>query len=346
MADAINNMSDSASSLITLVGFRIARKPADHEHPYGHERFEYISGFLVSILIIVVGFQFLLSSVQKILHPESTSLNLPMLIILILSISIKFFQSAFYKEIGQAIESNTMKTLAQDSKNDVLTTIVVIIGALIEWVSGWQCDGYFAFILSIYILFSGIKMIRESISDLMGRKPARSLIQQAVTLLDQNEALLGYHDLLIHQYGQDNIFATVDVELPASMSIKQAHDIIEIIEETFNRETSIKLSIHIDPVDLNDSSFITLHDRIRMLVRSLGYGLDIHDFRVNSNHEKPIVYVDVVVPETCVIDHALLEQKVKSLLRSECDLQDLVIVFDYHDLISEINQNKNSENIE
>ena len=167
MADAINNLSDTASSVITLAGFKIAGKPADEDHPYGHERFEYISGFVISILVTYVGIRFLDSSFMKILHPSSVLLSPIVYIVLILSILMKFWQSFMYRRLGREINSDTLKATAQDSINDVYTTIAVLISAIIEWFSGWRIDGYIGFLIALYIIYSGVKMIMSFINDMI-----------------------------------------------------------------------------------------------------------------------------------------------------------------------------------
>lgn len=335
MADAINNLSDTASSVLTLVGFHFAKKPADNEHPFGHERFEYISGLFISLLVIVVGVQFLISAIQKIFNPASTLVSTVMLVVLLASVVIKLIQSSFYRAFGKSMDSNTLLALAQDSFNDVLVTSAVIAGSVIERLSGWRIDGYLALIISVYIVISGIKMILGSMDDLMGKRPSQTLVDQAKAILDRYPILLGYHDLIIHQYGLDHVFASVDVELDTSMSLMKCHDIIESIENDFKKECGIRLSIHLDPINIHDQHYLELFDAVEGIVLGLNLGLDLHDFRITREQREVAVNFDCVVPEDCPLGKDELDQTIKRLIKEKCDVNIVHIDFDYHYILNQ-----------
>ena len=254
MADAINSLSDTASSFLTLIGFRIAAKPADREHPYGHERFEYISGFVVSLLITFVGFQFLKNAFEKIIAPEPIRLSPWLFIVLILSIGLKLWQGLMYRQLAKKIDSATLQANGQDSFNDVLTTVAVLLSALIEWGTGWRVDGYIGLLIALYILFSGIMMIRTFINELLGARPTEAEIREMEDRLDRYPTILGYHDLLVHNYGPKNRFASVHIEVNESWSLSQAHEVIDAIEHDFQRNLQVELVCHLDPVPIQINS--------------------------------------------------------------------------------------------
>ena len=208
MADAINSLSDTISSVLTLVGFYIAGKPADKEHPYGHERFEYISGMLVSLVITFIGFEFLTTSVDRILHPESIKVTPILFAVLALSIGIKIWQGLFYKKVSAKIDSQALVASAKDSFNDVYTTLAVLVSAFIEGVTGLRIDGYIGFLIAAYIIYSGLQLIREFINELMGMRPSQTEIDEMKNVLSKMETIVGYHDLLIHNYGPSQTFAS------------------------------------------------------------------------------------------------------------------------------------------
>ncbi|HCE13039.1 MAG TPA: cation transporter, partial [Enterococcus sp.] len=223
MADAINNLTDTASSLLTLIGFRIAGKPADSEHPYGHARFESISGFVVSLLITFVGGQFLLSSINKIITPEHIRLSPMLFVVLILSIGIKVWQGLMYRSLSKKIDSATLQASGQDSINDVITTVAVLLSAIVEWLTGWRVDGYVGLLIALYILYNGIQMIRTFINDLLGSRPTEAELTEMEERLASYQTILGFHDLLVHNYGPSNRFASVHIEVDDTWTLNQAH---------------------------------------------------------------------------------------------------------------------------
>lgn len=296
MADAINSLSDTISSVLTLVGFYIAGKPADKEHPYGHERFEYISGMLVSLVITFIGFEFLTTSVDRILHPESIKVTPILFAVLALSIGIKIWQGLFYKKVSAKIDSQALVASAKDSFNDVYTTLAVLVSAFIEGVTGLRIDGYIGFLIAAYIIYSGLQLIREFINELMGMRPSQTEIDEMKNVLSKMETIVGYHDLLIHNYGPSQTFASVHIEIDDRWDLNKAHQTIDAIEAKFKEELDVNLVCHIDPVNLYDPTQQFVHQTIKKIIRSFDASLKVHDIRLVTHGEEPKILFDLVLP--------------------------------------------------
>ncbi len=285
MADAINSLTDTASSLLTLIGFRIAGKPADSEHPYGHARFESISGFVVSLLITFVGGQFLLSSINKIITPEHIRLSSMLFVVLIFSIGIKVWQGLMYRSLSKKIDSATLQASGQDSINDVITTAAVLLSAIIEWLTGWRVDGYVGLLIALYILYNGIQMIRTFINDLLGSRPTEAELTEMEERLASYQTILGFHDLLVHNYGPSNRFASVHIEVDDTWTLNQAHQVIDQIEHDFFTQLQVELVCHLDPVPIHDPLYRQLRQAVKRLLRMIDPQLRMHDFRVSGGKD-------------------------------------------------------------
>lgn len=331
MADAINSLSDTASSILTLVGFKIAAKPADPEHPYGHERFEYISGLFVSIIITYVGFQFLETSIGKIIHPESLTLSPIIFIVLLFSIILKFVQGRMYVTIAQSIDSETLRATAKDSYNDVYTTLAVLLSAGIEWLMGWRIDGYVGFALAGYILLSGIMMLRDFVYELLGSRPTKEKILAMEKLLLSYENILGFHDLLVHNYGPSKKFASVHIEVDDSLDLNQAHKIMDIIEKDFKKTLDVELVCHLDPVPVNNENYREILKVLKKIIKETGEGLKLHDLRMIRNGKE--LQFDVVVPEKFNFSDEELERVLRVQIEERIGNYDLDITFDHNYLL-------------
>ncbi|MGF2942772.1 cation diffusion facilitator family transporter [Enterococcus xiangfangensis] len=329
MADAMNNLSDTASSFITLAGFKIAGKPADEGHPYGHERFEYISGFVISILVTYVGIRFLDSSFIKILHPSSVLLSPIIYIVLVLSILIKFWQSHMYLKLSQEIDSDTLKATAQDSLNDVYTTVAVLLSAIIEWFSGWRIDGYIGFLIALYIIYSGIRMIMSFISDLMGGRPPEAEVLAIRKHLDNYPDIIGYHDLLIHSYGPNSIFASVHIEVDQDWSLHHAHEVIDAIEYEVKENLGVDLVCHLDPYPLDDPDFKRIAPELKKILKEIHQQLRFHDLRVDKETTPETIYFDLVVPaELKKVTNSQLQDQISTRFITQNTPAKLMITFD------------------
>ncbi len=248
-ADALNNLSDAASSIVTLVGFQLAKRPADKDHPYGHGRYEYLAGLGVSVLILFIGFELIKSSVSKIIQPEASSYTLITLSILLISMFVKLWMCGFLGKLGKHIDSAALKANATDSRNDVIATAAVLLGCLCQYIWNIPLDGYIGLGVSVFILYSGICSAKETISPLLGAQADELLIQQLSDLILSHEKILGIHDLLVHDYSPGRCYASVHAEVSAKYDPITCHEIIDHIEAEVSSKLNVQLVIHFDPIE-------------------------------------------------------------------------------------------------
>ena len=295
-ADAVNNLSDCASSAITLVGFKMASKPADREHPYGHARFEYISGLIVSIMIFVVGFQFAQNSVHKIFNPENSEFSLITALVLAVSILLKLWQCSFYRTVGNRTNSETLLASSADSRSDVISTSVVLAGALITRFTGYNLDGYMGIAVAVLIMVTGYQLIRKTSNPLLGEAPSKQLVDDIYLTIKQNDGIIGVHDLNVHDYGPGRCFASIHCEVPAERDILVSHDIIDNIEREFLTEKGIHLVIHMDPIITDDERTNELKTKVSAMINTVSPEITMHDFRVVWGPTHANLVFDVCVP--------------------------------------------------
>ncbi len=279
-ADAINNLSDSGSSIVTLVGFKMAGKPADQEHPYGHARIEYLSGLIVSFVILIIGFQLAQSSFGKILNPKDAEFSVIAIVVLIVSALIKVWQCMFYKKVGKIISSTTLTATATDSMNDVFSTLAVLAGILITYFTHFNLDGYMGLVVAILIMVTGVRLIIDTSNPLLGMAPSKELVDEIYKKIMSYDGILGMHDLNVHNYGPMRRFASAHCEVPAGQDIMVSHDIIDNIERDFLSQMGIHLVIHLDPIVTNDERTNTLKAKVEELIKSISPQISMHDFRV------------------------------------------------------------------
>lgn len=317
IADAVNNLSDSSSSLITLIGFKVAGKPADDKHPYGHARSEYICGFIVSIIILFLGFQLMLSSVQKIWNPDPMQFSYISVAVLVLSILLKLWQGFFYKTVAKKIDSSALSATATDSINDVFTTAAVLLSLFVAHFTGWQIDAYMGILVAGFIIYSGIRSIIETLNPLLGMSPDQKLVRKIGEKIKSYDGVIGYHDLMVHNYGPDQCFASVHVEVPNTEDIMVSHDLIDNIERDFTTEMNINLVIHLDPIVVDDALTNELRAVVTDIVKETDPRLSMHDFRFVSGNTHSNLIFDVVVPPSYPLDddelRACIDKKVKTL---------------------------------
>ena len=315
VADAVNNLSDSASSVITLVGFKLSEKPADAEHPYGHARIEYISGMIVAFLILMLGFQLAGTSVGKILQPENAFFSWLTLVILILSILGKGWQFLFYRKVGKTISSPTISATAADSLNDVVSTSAVLLGLLITQWTRFNLDGYMGLAVALLILFNGVKVIMETSSPLLGKAPSRELVEKMCHKILSYPGILGIHDLAVHSYGAGRCFATVHCEVSAASDMMESHDVVDTIERDFLRQEGIHLVIHMDPIDISDEKTMQLRETVRKKLAELDPVISMHDFRVVWGISHSNVIFDVCVPFGYPVEDEELQHRVQNCVK-------------------------------
>ena len=295
-ADAVNNLSDAGSSIISLLSFKLSGMPADREHPFGHERMEYLASSLVGFFIILLGFELLKTSYEKILRPDVISFSLLTVVVLLFSIGAKFWLYKFNEGLSVRVNSSMMKATATDSFSDVLATSAVLLSTLLSPLCGFQLDGYMGLVVSILIIYSGINIMKEMWDTLLGKKPSEELVQRLENAINRYGGVLGTHDLVIHSYGPRLYFATVHVEVDAREDILASHDLIDNIEREVARELDIHLVIHMDPLTQDDPDVLRLRDMTAQIVADIDESLTIHDFRVVKGVTHNNLIFDVVIP--------------------------------------------------
>lgn len=299
MADAFNNLTDAASSIISFVGVKMASKPADREHPFGHGRMEYIAAFIVAFLVIEVGFTFLKSSFDKIIHPEAISFELIPFVILTLSVLMKLWMAAFNRKLGKRIDSKVMLATSADSMGDVATTSVTILATLVYGVFGWNIDAYAGLAVSLLVIWAGIGIAKETLEPLIGEPIDPQLYKEVSQLVESFEGIVGTHDLIVHNYGPSKSMASIHAEVPRDMDIEQAHGIIDRAEKKVLEELGIYLVIHMDPVEVHDAWVLGVKEQVREVIGQIDGCLEFHDFHlVREGDEEECINLifDLVIP--------------------------------------------------
>lgn len=317
LADGINNLSDAGSSIITLLGFKLSSIPADSEHPFGHQRIEYISGLVVSFIILIIGVLLMKTSIEKIITGSEAIPKKQVLItmiILFFAILVKLWQSLFYRKNGKLIGSTALIATSQDSLNDCISTSVVLISMIITYIfPNVVLDGYMGAIVSVFIIISGIGLIKETISPLIGEAPSKEFIDDIADRILKYDGIIGIHDLVIHTYGPAKTFVTVHAEVDANVDITISHDIIDNIEHDFMDKLNINLVIHMDPVDLRCEETRQLKAMTNDILGDISVDLRFHDFRIVKGPTHTNVIFDVVVP----IGFRMKNDELKSLIDSK-----------------------------
>lgn len=296
MADAFNNLSDAASSIISFIGVKLAERPADKEHPFGHGRFEYIAALVVSFLILQVGLTLFKSSFKKVLKPEAVSFNPVLIAILCASILVKVWLMLFNRKLGNRINSTVMKATAADSMGDVLVTASTIISAIIAGVTGLKIDGYIGLAVSIFVMISGFQIAKDTLEPLLGQAVDRKIYRTISDMVESYEGILGSHDLIIHSYGPTHRMATIHAEVPSDINFEKAHDTIDKIERDVLEKLDIFLVIHMDPIEVNNKTVVEKKDMVMGIIGELEPKASIHDFRlVNGEFHINLIF-DLVIP--------------------------------------------------
>lgn len=298
IGDAFNNLSDAASSVIGFLGVKIAGRPADKEHPFGHGRAEYIASLIVAFLTIQVGFTVIKNSISKIFNPQAVVFNWITIIILGVSVFIKLWLAYFNSKLGKRIDSTVMKATATDSFADVLVTTATIISIIIERALGYAVDGLMGVFVGAFVTISGISVAKETLMPLMGEAVNKDVFKKITEKVESYEGIIGSHDLIVHNYGPSNIMATIHAEIPNNADLEKAHEIIDLIEKDVLEELNILLVIHMDPVEINDIKIIKKRDMITNIVTNLEAKASIHDFRVVNGEKKINLIFDLILPHS------------------------------------------------
>jgi cation diffusion facilitator family transporter len=296
MADAFNNLSDAASSIISFIGVKLAGRPADKEHPFGHGRFEYLAALAVAFLVLQVGFSLFKTSFQKVIHPEALTFNPVLISILCLSVLVKVWMMLFNRKLGKRINSTVMLATSADSMGDVFVTTATIISTVIAGLTGWKIDGYMGVVVSVFVMFAGFRIAKDTLEPLLGQAIERDVYEKITKMVESYDGIIGTHDLIIHNYGPTHRMATIHAEVPNNINLDEAHETIDRVERDVIEKLDIFLVIHMDPIEVNNSMVNEKKKMVIDIITNLESKATIHDFRmVNGEHQINLIF-DLVLP--------------------------------------------------
>ena len=296
IADAFNNLSDAGSSIMTFVGFKMAGMPADSEHPYGHGRMEYVSGIIISFIIMMMGFELGESSVEKIFSPEKSEFSILAVSVLGASLLVKLWMALFNTKLGRKIDSATMKAAAADSLSDCISTSVVIICMFIQLFSGFELDSYAGIIVALFILYTGFNTFKDSLTPLLGTKPKKELVEEIENTVMNYDGIVGVHDLMVHDYGVGRMVISLHAEISSKTDIMLAHELIDLIEDDLREKYRCSVTIHMDPVVVDDQKADEVKKVVLDIIKNIDNSLTIHDFRITDGVSRINVIFDLVTP--------------------------------------------------
>ena len=332
LADGFNNLSDMGSSLVTIIGFKLAGKPADRDHPFGHGRMEYMSAFIVSVLILIVGIDLMESSVKSLINNTKTpTYGTLAIIVLIISVLVKLWMFAFNRKLGNKISSDVLKATAKDSLNDSLATtaILVSVGVSLLVPLPFNLDALMGVLVSIFILWSGISSAKDTLDEILGKPPEKELIETIETTILSFKEFVGIHDLIVHNYGPGRQFATVHVEVPQDIDVVKCHEQVDLCEKLVGEQLDLQLVIHMDPIDCNNETVKDTREKMANAIKVIDEGLTLHDFRMTPLSEKRTNLIfDVVVPARVNLSEKELEEKIINLAKLINPIFECVITFD------------------
>ncbi len=296
MADAFNNLSDAASSIIAFIGVKIAGKPADEEHPFGHGRIEYISAFIVAFIVIQVGFSLFKTSLGKVLHPEEMIFNEVSVVILFLSVGVKLWMAIFNRKLDKRINSSVMRATSADSLGDVVTTSATIFSILVYGIMGYNIDGIVGVIVSVLVMWAGISIAKDTLAPLIGEPIDPKLYREISDFVEGYDGIVGSHDLIVHNYGPSRSMASIHAEVPNDVNVEVSHEIIDKIEKEAQRHFGIFLVIHMDPIETKDSKVKEFRSMVKAIIEKVDSKVSFHDFRVVEGEKQVNLIFDLVVP--------------------------------------------------
>lgn len=328
IADGINNLTDAASSVVTLVGFRLAALPEDKEHPYGHARIEYLAGLIVSIIVLFAGFSLGKSSIEKIINPQETYFSYATVAVLAVAIIVKIWQAYFNYSTGKKIDSATIKATAADSRNDAIATSMVLISVIIYRFTGVDLDGYLGLAVAIFIIISGISLIKETSSPLLGEAPDPELVDNIAKDVLAYDGVLGIHDLVVHNYGPGKVFASIHIEVDADTDIMESHDLVDTIEKEVGEKTGIYFVAHMDPVKTNDPVIQKVYEPICHCVSSFTGLRHVHDMRCVPGKTHTNIIFDIIVEADCSASEEEINRAVDMTVKDIDPTYNVVITFD------------------
>ncbi|MFA9399282.1 MAG: cation diffusion facilitator family transporter [Clostridiaceae bacterium] len=329
-ADSFNNLSDSASSLITILGFKLSAKPADLEHPFGHGRLEYLSGLMVSFLVLLVGIEFIKTSFNRILSPVSVKFSILPFILILISILIKIWLSRFNKLIGDKIDSKALKASSFDALSDVITSSTTAVSFLLAKITSIPIDGYIGILISLFIIYSGYSLIKDTINPLLGEAPDKKLVKKLEDTVLSYEYITGVHDTVIHNYGPGRVMASIHAEVPYDISIMKIHEIIDKAEKEISILLKMQLIIHMDPINNSEYIIIEKKDIVKILKENFSYISSIHDFRIVGDGDIKNLIFDVVIKydKNTKKTNEIIEQEIISEIKKHHPLYNIILTID------------------
>lgn len=315
-ADAFNNLSDAGSSVVTLLGFKLADQKPDRDHPFGHGRMEYISGLVVSMVILLMGFELIKTSVQKIITPQSVVFRPLILLILIASIAVKFYMSSYNRVIGRKIGSAAMLATAADSLSDCLATTAALLSTVVGHYFSVSIDGWCGVVVACFILWAGVNAVKETIDPLLGQPPTQEFVDEVERRVLCHEGITGIHDLIVHDYGPGRRFISLHAEVSADGDMLTLHDVIDTAERELSEEMGCLATIHMDPLEQNNSLTNETRERVATIVKLIDPSITIHDFRMVSGPTHTNVIFDAVVPHSCTLSDRELTGRITDGVRA------------------------------
>lgn len=328
VSDAFNNFGDASSSIITLIGFKMSSKPADKDHPFGHQRIEYICAFIIATIILFVGVELGISSVKRIINPSILDINFVVVSLLFFTVIIKLWMSIFFYKTGKKIKSLSLKASGKDSFNDVIATSIIILGLVGSKLFNINLDGYLGVLVCIYILISGIFMIKETINNLIGGTPDKELISKILVEINKEDKVLGVHDVLYHGYGLGQVYVSLHVEMDSSLTLINAHELIDYLEKKIKKIYNVELVIHIDPVLLNDELLQKINSKLKVIIKKISDQLSYHELKIINKKKRTNICFDLQVPYDFELNNKEIYDAINKELRSIDDNYRASINFD------------------
>ncbi len=330
VADAVNNLSDSGSCLVTLFGFKLSSKPADKEHPFGHGRIEYMSGFIVAVVIILVGVELLKTSIGRISEPEDIEISALTFAALTVSVLVKLWMAFFNRKVGKIIDSAALKAAAADSLSDVISTGAVIISMIVSLVCGINIDAYTGLVVAGVIIFSGIGVAKDTLDPLLGRPPENGFVNRICDEVLSNEIITGVHDVMVHDYGPGRRYVSLHAEVPSNVNINTVHDVIDNCERSLEEKLGITIAvIHMDPIETDNQAVNEMRDKVISIVKSIDEKLSIHDFRMVSGESHTNLIFDVVMCRDMDITPDELKKEICNKICNEDERLNCIINVDF-----------------
>lgn len=318
VADALNNLTDASSNIVSVLGFKLASRPADSEHPYGHGRYEYLSGLVVAVMVLLIGIELLRSSIEKIIAPTPVDFSLALVAVLVMSIVVKLWMAAFNKGLGDRIDSETLIATAQDSKNDAIATAAVLLTSIIGQFTGVNLDAWAGLAVGGYIIYSGVELIKDTIDPLLGEAPDPKLVEHIRSTIMSYDGVLGTHDLMVHDYGPGRQFASAHVEMAAEDDPLVSHDTLDNIEQAFKDNEGLIVTLHYDPIVTNDPEVLDMRNRINDMAKSIDPRMSIHDLRCVPGPTHTNVIFDCLRPAGCALCAAEIKERLSERVIAVC----------------------------